>query len=73
VISRHTIGLELALGLMRTLPVEGFPVLRAWFVVRRRSMPMMPGHLQCHNFLAENGQAVIDGLERGYLRAASRA
>ncbi len=72
VISRHTIGLELALGLMRTLPVEGFPVLRAWFVVRRRSMPMMPGHLQLQNFLAENGQAVIDGLEKGYLRAANR-
>jgi DNA-binding transcriptional LysR family regulator len=70
VISRHTIGLELALGLMRTLPVEGFPVMRAWFVVRRRSMPMMPGHLHLHNFLAENGQTVIDGLESAYLLAA---
>jgi DNA-binding transcriptional LysR family regulator len=72
VISRHTIGLELALGLVRLLPVEGFPVLRAWFVVRRRSMPMMPGHARLQAFLLENGQAVIDELEAGYSRAAAR-
>jgi DNA-binding transcriptional LysR family regulator len=70
IISRHTIGLELALGLVRTLPVEGFPVLRAWYVVHRRSMPMMPGHARLKTFLLENGQAVIDELEAGYKRAA---
>jgi DNA-binding transcriptional LysR family regulator len=72
VISRHTIGLELALGLVRTLPVDGFPVMRAWNVVRRRSMPMMPGHASLQSFLLENGQAVIDGLETGFTRAAAR-
>jgi DNA-binding transcriptional LysR family regulator len=70
VISRHTIGLELALGLMRTLPVEGFPVMRAWNVVRRRSMPMMPGHARLQSFLLEHGQAVIDNLEAAYSHAA---
>ena len=73
VISRHTIGLELALGLMRTLPVEGFPVLRSWFVVRRQSMPMMPSHTRLHDFLQNNGQSVIDGLEAGYSAAAAGA
>ena len=72
VISRHTIGLELALGLMRTLPVEGFPVLRAWFVVRRKSMPMMPGHAILEEFLVQNGQQVIEELEASYARAAHR-
>jgi len=72
VISRHTIGLELALGLVRTLPVEGFPVLRSWFVVRRRSMPMMPGHTHLQDYLVRNGQKVIDGLEADYVRAAQR-
>jgi len=72
VISRHTIGLELALGLMRTLPVDGFPVLRSWFVVRRRSMPMMPGHARLQAFLLENGQKVIDELEASYRRAARK-
>ena len=70
VISRHTIGLELALKLMRTLPVAGFPVLRAWYVVRRRCMPMMPAHTQLNAFLLKNGQSVIDDLEAGYRRAA---
>ncbi len=70
VISRHTIGLELALGLMRTLRVDGFPVMRSWFVVRRRSMPMMPAHTRLQAFLEQNGQAVIDELEAGYSAAA---
>jgi DNA-binding transcriptional LysR family regulator len=72
VISRHTIGLELALGLMRTLPVEGFPVVRSWFVVRRRSMPMMPAHVHLQEFLEQNGQSVIDALEAGYRRAGGQ-
>jgi DNA-binding transcriptional LysR family regulator len=72
-ISRHTIGLELALGLVKTLAVEGFPVMRSWYVVRRRSMPMMPGHLRLQAFLLQNGQAVIDGLEAGYRQAARKA
>ena len=70
VISRHTIGLELALGLVRLLPVEGFPVMRTWFVVRRRSMPMMPAHSRLEAFLVKNGQEVIDLLESGYLEKA---
>ena len=69
VISRHTIGLELALRLMVTLPVDGFPVMRSWFVVRRRSMPMMPAHACVQDYLQRNGQAVIDALEAGYRRA----
>lgn len=73
VISRHTIGLELALRLMRTLNVEGFPVLRSWFVVRRRSMPMMPAHTHLQEFLRQNGQIVIDQLEANYLAAARGA
>ncbi len=70
VISRHTIGLELALGLVRLLPVQDFPVMRAWFVVRRRSMPMMPAHERLERFLVEHGEAVIGALEAGYGRAA---
>ena len=71
VISRHTIGLELALRLMVTLPVDGFPVLRSWFVVRRRSMPMMPAHACLQEYLQHNGQTVIDALEAGYQRAGA--
>ena len=66
VISRQTIGLELALKLLCILPVVGFPVERAWFVVRRRSMPMMPAHVNLQRFLEKHGQAVIDDVEAGY-------
>ena len=72
ILSRHTIGLELALRLMRTLPVKGFPILRTWFVVRRRSMPMMPAHTHLENFLQHNGQEVIDALEDGYKQASTQ-
>ncbi len=65
-ISRHTIGLELALGLVETLPVAGFPLLRAWFVAHRRAMPLLPVHSRLRAFLLEQGQQVIAALERGY-------
>jgi DNA-binding transcriptional LysR family regulator len=65
-ISQHTIGLELALGLVRTLPVEGFPLMRSWFVAHRRSMPLLPAHARLRAFLLAQGQEVVDGLERRY-------
>ncbi len=72
VISRHTIGLELALRLVRILPVAGFPVLRTWFVVRRRSLPMVAAQAHLEEFLRVNAQVVIDGLEVGYAAAGGR-
>ena len=65
-ISLHTIVLELALGLLRTLPVAGFPLMRAWFVAHRRAMPLLPVHTRLRAFLLERGQEVIDSLERSY-------
>jgi len=72
VLSRHTIGLELALGLLKTLPMEGFPLQRAWFVAHRRGMPLMPAHVRLREYFKSDGQGVIDGLEAGYLRAARK-
>ena len=71
-ISRHTIGLELALGLLHVLPVEGFPQVKAWFVAQRRSMPMMPAHVALRAFLVENGEMVIAEMEVGYREARGR-
>jgi len=72
VLSQHTVGLELALGLLQTLPMQGFPVLRAWFVAHRRAMPLMPAHARLRAFFQEHGQSVIDDLEMGYRAAAHR-
>ena len=76
-ISRHTIGLELSLGLLRTLPVEGFPLMRTWFVVHRRGMPLLPIHRRLRDFALERGQAIITEIEHAYAalseaRSASR-
>jgi DNA-binding transcriptional LysR family regulator len=65
-ISQHTIGLEVGLGLLKILPVEGWPLMRRWFVVNRRGMPLMPLHERLRDFFASEGPGIIAGLERGY-------
>src|SRR5262249_34981713 len=67
-ISRHTIGLELALGMMTVLSVKGFPLMRSWFVAHRRHMPLLPVHTRLRSFLLETGQDIINELENGYTR-----
>ncbi len=69
-ISRHAIGLELHLGLLRILPVDGFPLMRSWFVAHRAGMPLLPIHRRLCAFVAERGQAIIDELERSYAALA---
>jgi DNA-binding transcriptional LysR family regulator len=70
-ISRHTIGLELGLGMVTTLPVEGFPLMRSWFVAHRRNMPLLPVHARLKSFLLDEGQAIIDELEQGHRTVAA--
>jgi LysR family transcriptional regulator, low CO2-responsive transcriptional regulator len=72
-ISQHTIGLELGLGMMTTLAVEGFPLMRSWFVAHRRNMPLLPVHARLRAFLLDGGQAIIDELDRGYRTIGTRA
>jgi DNA-binding transcriptional LysR family regulator len=71
-ISRHTIGLEWRLGLIAILPVVGFPLMRSWFVVQRRSMPVLPMQAQLRRFLLERGNAIIDELEQSFEPLAAR-
>jgi DNA-binding transcriptional LysR family regulator len=70
-ISRHTIGLELALGMLTILPVEGFPLMRSWFVAHRRNMPLLPVHARLKAFLIESGKAIIDEIAQGYDESAA--
>lgn len=72
-LSRHTIGLELALGLLKILQVEGWPLMRTWFVARRRRMPLMPLHNKLRDFFVSEGPSIIADLERTYSNAASRS
>jgi len=65
-ISRHTIGLELALGLLRELDVEGLPLMRSWYVAHRRSLPLLPVHAQLWRYVVERGQSIIDAIDARY-------
>jgi DNA-binding transcriptional LysR family regulator len=76
-ISRHTIGLELSLGMLTTLAIDGLPLMRSWLVAHRRNMPLLPVHARLRDYLVEGGGAVIEELDRGYqtigLQAANGA
>jgi LysR family transcriptional regulator, low CO2-responsive transcriptional regulator len=65
-ISRHTVGIELGLGLLKVLPVEGLPLMRAWFVAHRRRMPLMPLHAALRHFFVAEGRGIIEQLEQSY-------
>jgi DNA-binding transcriptional LysR family regulator len=70
VISQHTISLELSLGLLTTLAVEDFPLMRSWFVAHRATLPLLPIQARLRDFLVEQGQTVIDDLSRGHAALA---
>jgi DNA-binding transcriptional LysR family regulator len=67
-ISQHTISLELSLGFLATLPVDGFPLMRSWFVAHRRTLPLLPIQARLRDFLVDHGQAVIDGISQDHAR-----
>ena len=70
-ISQHTVSLELALGLLTTLPVEGFPLMRSWYIVQRRTLPLLPVQARLRGFLIEVGRNVIEDIGRDHARIAS--
>jgi DNA-binding transcriptional LysR family regulator len=65
-LSRHTVGLELGLGRIATLSVEGLPLMRSWYVGHRRGMPLLPAHQRLRAFFLEEGRGIIDELTRSY-------
>ena len=70
-LSQHTVSLELALGLVAALPVEGFPLMRSWYIVQRRTLPLLPVQARLRGFLIEVGQNVIEDISRDHARIAS--
>lgn len=70
-LSQHTCSLELALGLLAALPVEGFPLMRSWYIVQRRTLPLLPVQARLRSFLIEEGEGVIRDTVQNHLRIAS--
>ncbi len=54
-ISAHTVAAEVDDGRLVVLKVAGFPIVREWFVVRRRSKRLGPAGELFWRFLAEHG------------------
>ncbi len=55
VVSQHTIELELETGRLVTLAVEGFPLLKKWFMVHRRGKRLSPSAKAFHDYLLGDG------------------
>lgn len=58
-LSLHTVGLELDLGLLRVVPVEGTPVVRAWNCVHVLSKLLSPAAEALRYFVLERGEALL--------------
>jgi len=59
VLSQHTIGLEQSLGLLGVIDVDGFPIMRSWFVTQRRNLTLLPAHANFRRHLLEQGPLVV--------------
>ena len=69
-ISGHTISLEWSLGLLTTLNVEDAQLMRAWFVVQRRSLPLLPVQARLRDFVLAEGEGVIEDIIRNHAALA---
>jgi len=58
-ISAHTVANEIADGRLAVLDVQGTPVMREWYAVRRRQKPLMPAVQVLWNFIIEVGQSFL--------------
>src|ERR1700742_1309378 len=56
-LSAHTISMELQVGKLAVLDIEGFPVMLNWFVVHRNNKRLPPVALAFKQFLVEEGAA----------------
>jgi len=63
-LSAHTISLELQVGNLAVLDVQGFPVLLNWFLVHRKNKRLPPVAEAFKNFLLSEGATQIEHITR---------
>jgi DNA-binding transcriptional LysR family regulator len=61
-ISAHTVAVELEGGRMVVLDVAGLPVIRQWFLVRRRDKVLLPPARALLDFLSSEGAKFLPAL-----------
>lgn len=62
-ISAHTVATEVQDGRLALLPVEGLPVVRDWFVVRRTDKALLPPARVLMEFIGTEAGAFLPGFE----------
>src|SRR5512134_3518166 len=75
-ISRHTIGLELAAGRLAELDVSGLPLMRRWYVVRRAGRFESPASTAFVDFVVDSAPDVLGRMlsrKTGGSRSRSRS
>jgi DNA-binding transcriptional LysR family regulator len=72
-LSAHALRQELALGSLVVLDVEGFPVMRQWYVVHRRDRRLPRIAQAFERFLIENGARLIGAANVHSPRARRRS
>lgn len=60
-LSAHTIAAEVSNGRLTVLDVEGLPVVRQWFVVRRSEKRLLPAAQALWDHLARSGAGILPG------------
>ena len=62
-ISAHTTAAEVRSGRLGVIHVPGLPIMRQWYVVRRKGKSLMPAAQALWDFLAAQGAAFLPRLE----------
>lgn len=70
VVSRHAVELEVAAGRLAILDVQGFPLLRHWHVVHRRSKHLPPAAVAFKRFLLSGARPEDESAAAGPSEAA---
>ncbi|SFI50881.1 DNA-binding transcriptional regulator, LysR family [Collimonas sp. OK307] len=67
-LSVHTISLELQVGNLVVLDVQGFPAMLNWYVVHRQNKQLPPVAIAFENFLMSDGAQLIETFTRFKLK-----
>ncbi len=59
IVSIHTLTLELETKRLMVLPVEGFPILRHWYLVHRKGKRLSPIADAFHKYVLSHGRAFM--------------
>ncbi len=70
ILSRHSVALELATGLLVELDIDTFPIVRSWCLVHHQDKKLSPAAQAFIEFMHVNGQQVREMLRNRFMSAS---